>query len=139
MFELMPMNHRMPMMNPMRDFEEFFPRDCGRMMSAFNTDVIDNGDSFAICSELPGFKKEDIKISVDNDLLTISAERKSEENEEKPNFVRRERFYGSYSRSFDLTGIDVEGIEAEYTDGVLNLKLPKMKEEVPAARQIEIK
>ena len=53
--------------------------------------------------------------------------------------LKRERFYGSYSRSFDVTGIDVDHIEASYTDGVLTLNMPKKKEEIPASRRLEIK
>ena len=90
---------------------------------------------------MPGFNKDDIKIDIENDCLTISAERKLETNDEdkKKNFVKRERFYGSYSRSFDVTGIDVDHIEASYTDGVLTLNMPKKKEEIPASRRLEIK
>lgn len=108
-------------------------------MSAFRTDVTDTGDAFKLEAELPGFKKEDIKIDVENDCLTISAERKLDNEEKKPNFVKRERFYGSYSRSFDVSGINVEGIDAAYNDGVLTLNLPKKVETVPASRRLEIK
>lgn len=107
-------------------------------MNAFSTDIVDAGDFVELRAELPGFKKEDIKISVENDLLTISGERKQEESEEKPHFIRQERFYGSFSRSFDLTGIDVEKISAAYTDGILSLKLPKLPEKLPASKQIQI-
>lgn len=140
MFELMPMNRRMPMYyRPMREFDEFFEDAYKGMMKGFSTDIVDVGDAFELHSELPGFAKEDIKISIDNDMLTISAERKHEENEEKPNFVKKERFYGTYSRSFDLTGIDADKIEASYTDGVLCLKLPKQPEELPVSKTIEIR
>lgn len=89
----------------------------------------------------PGFKKEDIKIDVEDDCLTISAERKVDEDkkDEKNNFVKRERYYGSYSRSFDVSGINIDGIEASYTDGVLTLTMPKKASEVPASRRLEIK
>ena len=72
-------------------------------------------------------------------MLTISAERKSDEKEEKSNYVKRERFYGSFSRSFDVSGVNVDGIEASYTDGMLNLTLPKKAAEIPASRRLEIK
>ena len=80
-----------------------------------------------------------IAIDVENDVLTISAERKSDEKESKPNYVKRERFYGSFSRSFDVSGVNVDGIEASYTDGMLNLTLPKKAAEIPASRRLEIK
>ena len=144
MFELIPFNHPMhkPMAyDPFREMDEFFFNSPARQMAVnpFKTDVIDKGDAFELDAELPGFKKEDIKLDIENDCLTISAERKFEENEDKPNFIKRERFYGSYSRSFDLTGINVDGIEASYNDGVLTLNLPKVAEEVPVSRSIEIK
>ncbi len=108
-------------------------------VSAFRTDVIDTGDAFKLESELPGFKKEDIKIDIENDVLTISAERKADTKEEKDNYVKRERFYGSFSRSFDVSGINVDGIEAAYTDGVLTVTMPKKAAEIPASRRLEIK
>ena len=72
--------------------------------------------------------------------MTITAERHSdhEEKDKKGNYLRCERSYGSYQRSFDLSGIDESGIKAEYADGVLKLTLPKKSPEVPAARRIEI-
>ena len=108
-------------------------------VSAFRTDVLDTGDAFKLESELPGFRKEDIKIDIENDCLTISAERKADNKEEKDNYIKRERFYGSFSRSFDVSGINVDGIEAAYNDGVLTVKLPKKAAEIPASRRLEIK
>lgn len=146
MFELIPFDRHIrnvPAYDPFRAFDElersFFGG--GEMVSAFKTDVTDTGDTFKLEAELPGFKKEDIKLDVENDCLTISAERKldNEEKDKKGNFVKRERFYGSYRRSFDVSGINVDGIEAEYTDGVLTLNMPKKVETVPAARRLEIK
>ena len=61
-----------------------------------------------------------------------------EDKDDKKNFIRRERYYGSYSRSFDVTGIDTDAIKAEYKDGVLNLTLPKKAPETPAAKKIDI-
>ena len=146
MFELIPFDRHIrnvPAYDPFRAFDElersFFGG--GEMVSAFKTDVTDTGDAFKLEAELPGFKKEDIKLDVENDCLTISAERKldNEEKDKKGNFVKRERFYGSYRRSFDVSGINVDGIEAEYTDGVLTLNMPKKVETVPAARRLGIK
>ena len=108
-------------------------------VSAFRTDVMDTGDAFKLEAELPGFKKEDIKIDIENDCLTISAERSSDNKEEKGSYVKRERFYGSFSRSFDVSGINVDAIEAAYTDGVLTVTLPKKTAEIPASRRLEIK
>ena len=108
-------------------------------VSAFRTDVLDTGDAFKLEAELPGFDKDDIQVDVENDCLTISAEHKSEKKEEKDNYVKRERFYGSFTRSFDVSGVNVDAIEAAYTDGVLTVTLPKKAAEVPASRRLEIK
>lgn len=146
MFELIPFdrrNHSVSAFDPFRvfdDMERSFFRDVPSVAS-FRTDVTDTGDAYKLEAELPGFKKEDIKIDVENDCLTISAERKVDEDkkDEKNNFVKRERYYGSYSRSFDVSGINIDGIEASYTDGVLTLTMPKKAAEVPASRRLEIK
>lgn len=141
MFELIPFDrrmHRLSNYDPFREMDEFFNSTTRAVNTAFNTDVIDNGDSFELDAELPGFKKEDIHLNIENDCLTISAERKLNKDEKLPNFVKRERFYGSCSRSFDLTGIDVDKISAAYVDGVLKLTLPKESEEVPVSRSIQI-
>ena len=147
MFEIVPFDRhirRIAAMDPFRDFEElersFFGSE-KNLVSAFRTDVVDTGDAFKLEAELPGFNKEDIKIDIENDCLTVSAEHSSETKEEgsKKNFVKRERFYGSYTRSFDVSGINVDGIEAKYDNGILTLTLPKKAAEVPASRRLEIK
>ena len=144
MFELIPFDHhmrRISAFDPFRamdDMERSFFGD-GDMTSAFRTDVSDTGDAYLLEAELPGFRKEDIHIDLEDDCLTISAEHSHEENEEKPNFIKRERYYGSYSRSFDVSGIDQDRIEASYTDGILSLNLPKHEETVPPTRRLEIK
>ena len=144
MFELIPFDRHsrsMSAFDPFRMLDEMDRRfmNAAPSVSAFRTDVIDTGDAFKLESELPGFKKEDIKIDIENDCLTISAERKADNKEEKDNYIKRERFYGSFSRSFDVSGINVDGIEAAYNDGVLTVKLPKKAAEIPASRRLEIK
>ncbi len=143
MFELIPFDRHIRNVanyDPFRALDEmersFFGNSSA--VSAFRTDVTDTGDAFKLESELPGFKKEDIKLDVENDCLTISAERKLDNEDKKHNFIKRERFYGSYSRSFDVSGIQVDGIQASYKDGVLTLILPKKQETLPASRRLEI-
>lgn len=141
MFELMPFGYRrVSAYNPFRELEEMsrsFWNDTD--ISAFRTDITEKEGSYILDAELPGFKKEDITIDIDKDCLTISAEHKSEENEEDGNnFIRRERYYGSYSRSFNVKGIDTDAITAAYNDGILTLTMPKKTPEIPAARRLEI-
>ena len=104
------------------------------------TDVSEDDTSYQISAELPGFKKEEINLDVEGDCLTISAQHseENEESDEKKNYIKRERFYGSYSRSFDITGVDVDAIKAEYADGILKIDLPKVIPVAPASRKLEI-
>ena len=142
MFELMPFGyHRVSAYNPFRDFEEmsrsFWDNN---NVSAFSTDITEKDGKYVLEADLPGFKKEDISVDIDKDCLTITAEHKSEEKEENADsYIRRERYYGSYTRSFNVKGIDTEAITAAYNDGVLTLTMPKKEPEVPAARRLEIK
>ena len=109
-------------------------------LPAFRTDIKDAGDKFVLEAELPGFNKEDIKLDVKDGILTITAEHKDqqEEKDDKGNYVRRERRYGSFTRSFDVSGIDEGAITAAYNNGILELNLPKAVPAVPEARRIAI-
>ena len=124
-------------MTPWPEERELYGKRARNLMK---TDVHETENSYEMNVELPGFKKEDIKIDIENDCLTISAERHSEhENEEKKgSYVCCERTYGKYQRSFDVSGIDVDGIKAKYADGVLAVTLPKLVEVKPAAKAIAI-
>ena len=127
--------------DPFRDLENFEKNFFGSgELPTFKTDIRDTGDAYELEADLPGFQKENIKIDIEGEQLTIRAERKGdrEEKDKKGNYVRRERSYGSFSRSFDVSGIDVSAIKASYQDGVLKLVLPKKEEIVPAARRLEI-
>ena len=87
----------------------------------------------------PGMKKEDFKVEMDNNIITISAERKEEQKEEKENYTRREFSYNAFSRSFELPAtVNSEKIDAHYRDGILTLTLPK-KEEALKNKRKEIK
>lgn len=142
MFELTPFGYRrVSAYNPFRELEEMsrsFWNDSE--ITAFRTDIKKQDGNYILEAELPGFKKEDISIDIDKDCLTISAEHKSEDNEEDKDkgFIRRERYYGSYSRSFNIKGIDADAISASYNDGVLTLTMPEKTPEIPAARRLEI-
>ena len=121
------------------NFERSFFGD--NSASTFRTDIRDEGDKFVLEAELPGFKKEDIKLDLKDGILTVSAQHSesSEEKDKKGSYIRRERRYGSFARKFDVSGIQEDGITAAYNNGVLSLTLPKAQPVVPAARQIEIR
>ncbi len=143
MFELIPFGHninKMTSFDPFRAFDDMERQmfSGANALASFRTDVEDKGDSYVLEAELPGMKKEDIDIQIENECLTISAVRKAEEEDKKRNYVKQERFYGSYSRSFDVSGIDIDKIEASYNDGILTLVMPKQVELVPPTRKLEI-
>ena len=143
MFELVPYTRKrnVTFYNPFDELEEMQRRFFGEnAVREFKTDIRDNGESYLLEAELPGFKKEEITVNIEGDTLTIRAERSesTEEKDGKGNFVKRERSYGSFSRSFDMTGIRVEDISAAYEDGILKLTLPKKQETLPTSRKLEI-
>ncbi|SDA61917.1 Molecular chaperone IbpA, HSP20 family [Butyrivibrio sp. INlla18] len=113
------------------------------MTGLMKTDVIEKDDSYQLEAELPGFNKEDIKIDLKNDVLTISASH-SENKDDKDNngkYIRRERRSSSFQRSFRVDGLKPEDIIAQYRNGVLTVSLPK-KEAIPEkeeAARIEVK
>lgn len=144
MFEMMPFtrSHGVDLYHPFRDLEELERSMFGTSgVNAFRTDIRDTGDAYVLEADLPGMKKEDIHIDIDGDRLSISAERSAskEEKDEKVGYIRCERSYGSFSRSFDISGIRGEDISAAYEDGVLKLTLPKQTKTVPASRRLEIR
>ena len=122
------------------DFERKFFGSCNAQVPAFRTDIRDAGDKFILEAELPGFNKEDIKLDLKDGILTISAEHSDSKDEknDKGQYLRRERRYGSFTRSFDVTGIDENGITAAYNNGILELSLPKAVPVVPEAKRIAI-
>lgn len=123
-------------------FKDFFGGDLDTdKFSLIKTDVREEEGKYVLEADLPGFSKDDIKVDLDGDYLTIKAERSSkEETEEKGKMIRRERYYGSYMRSFDVSGVDVEKINAEYKDGVLKVDLPKKALEAPKeVKTIDVK
>ena len=124
-------------------FNDFDQNFFGSNMPINNcrTDIRDDGDKYVMESELPGFDKEDIKLDINGSQLTIAAEHteKNDEKDDKGNYIRRERTFGSYKRSFNIGDIDTEGINAEYKNGILTIELPKKTPEAPVAKRLEIK
>ena len=115
-------------------------RNTPAVNNGFRTDISETNDAYKLEAELPGFKKEDIKVDIDDDTLTIKAEH-SEQNDEQNDageYVRRERYYGSYSRSFNVSEIDVDGITAAYENGILTLNMPKKAPVKPESRHLDI-
>lgn len=107
---------------------------------AFPLDVAERENEYVIRAEIPGVKKDDISVTLENGVLTIAAETKSErEEKEGERLVRQERRYGKYVRSLRLgTQIDEKKIKASYKDGVLELLLPKAEEVKPKKILVDV-
>ncbi len=134
MFTMIP--YRAPMMtrpaNPFDDdfFRPFFGRP---EHHTFRVDVQDKGGSYLLEAEMPGLNKDDIHIDLEDNLLTIFVDQdETREEKDEKGYVIHERRTGRMSRAFNVEGIDKEGIQAAYENGVLKLTLPK---EQPEARE----
>ncbi|WP_291522159.1 Hsp20/alpha crystallin family protein [Acidithiobacillus sp.] len=102
-------------------------------------DISETANEFVIKAEIPEVKKEDVKVSVDNGVLTIQGERKQEKEEKGKKFHRVERYYGSFVRSFTLPdNVDETKIKATFKDGMLNLQVPKSAETKHKAIEVKV-
>ena len=141
MFGMVPFEYRdRNLFDAFDKFERSFFQNSSVDLPAFRTDIRDTGDKYLLEAELPGFSKEDISLDLKDGILTISAEH-TENNDQKDDngsYIRRERRYGSFRRSFDVTGIDENAMTAAYQNGVLELSLPKAQQVIPEARKILI-
>ena len=140
MYGLTPFEKRTyDLFDAFHDFEDNFFN--ASMTTGCKTDIKDEGDKYVLEAEMPGFEKEDIKLDLDGDRLILSAEHSATNDEKDDNgkYIRRERSFCSFSRSFDVSAVDTDKIGAEYKNGILILDLPKKQATVPAARRLEIK
>jgi HSP20 family protein len=142
--------------SPFADFDRFF----GRMMRSFpfnwpempttepralrafehipNVEVKENGKAYTVTAELPGLDEKDVKVTIEDDLLSISGEKKVEQTDEKTHFS--ERSYGSFTRSFTLPAdADRNAITARFAKGVLTLEIAKTAAAPATGKQIEVK
>jgi HSP20 family protein len=124
---------------------DLFAPDWFGGMDGFNNslpavNILETEKGFEVEMAVPGMKKEDFKIEVDNDIMTISSETKSDENVTEGTYTRREFTYSSFKRSFTLPEtVNTESIDATYENGVLKLSIPKKEEALPKPkRMIEI-
>lgn len=99
--------------------------------------IIENEKDFELHLAVPGRSKADFEISVDANLLTVSAETKAESENETPNFTRREFSYNAFKRTFTLPdSVNVDGLKAEYVDGILKFFMPKKEEALPKPKRM---
>jgi len=117
-------------------FRPFFGSETGMTMKV---DVEDKGDHFLLEADLPGAARENVKVEIDDGVMTISAVILEEKEDVQKNYVCRERRSGSVRRAFRIDGVREDGITAEFRDGVLRLHLPKEVEQpADTVRHIEI-
>lgn len=138
--------------NPFRELEEMrnemsrvfgWPAGRGESDGLFESiwsppvDIAQEGDHYIVKADLPGMKKDEIEITLNGDTLTISGEKKKENETKEDNYYRSERYYGRFSRSLALPStVDANKIEASYKEGVLSVTIPKSEEARP--KQIKI-
>lgn len=148
MFDLTPYNRKQAMAG--RDdmwgfrslLDDFFTdTPFASWMTAANpmkADIRDTEKAYVIEAEIPGANKEDIKLDLRDDVLTISVEHTEQVEEEKEQYLRKERRFGSYSRSFQVENVRNEDVTAKYENGVLKINLPKAEPGKEKRHQIDI-
>ncbi len=141
MFDLTPKDRAGRTSDFRKEIDDFEKRFFGKPLPTFRTDVKETDSAYVLEAELPGFQREEIRATVQNHLLTISAERDQvkEEQSRPSGYIHRERTRGSFSRSFDITGIRAEQITARFENGLLTVTLPKNESDTDTERELEIR
>lgn len=130
--------------DPLKMFEDVFndkvsPFFSSMITPSFKVDISEDEQAIYVSADMPGMKKEDVKVSMEDDVLCISAERKQEEEEKKKGYHRIERTWGSMSRSFTVgDNVDADNIRASYENGELKITLPKKEAEPKKGKEIEV-
>lgn len=119
--------------NALRLFDDSIFNNSNIMKS----DIYEKDNNYVMEMDIPGFNKEDINIDFDDGYLTISAT-KEENKEENNNYIKKERYYGEYKRSFYIGNIDESNIKANYNNGTLNITFPKDEIKKDTKKQITI-
>ncbi len=121
-------------------FDDFFAPSFRRNEVTMKTDIKDNDNNYEFNVELPGVKKENINVDLEDGYLTISYHEEHNDDEKRHGkYIRKERYYGNMSRSFYVGDIDKDKIEASYENGVLKIFVPKELEAKKETKKIEIK
>ena len=123
-----------------RLFDRDMESSSGQMAAwPMRVDIREDDNQIVIKTDVPGMEQKDINVNIDNNQLTISGERKFDDEERKESYHRVERAYGRFSRSFQLPNItDTGKIVAAYKNGVLEVTLPKLEEAKPRSIQVQV-
>jgi HSP20 family protein len=104
-----------------------------------SVDIFEEGDNVVVKAELPGIKKEDVDVSMTDNVISISGEKKKEEKVERKNYYREERSYGSFTRSFRLPmEVQTDKAKAQFKEGILEIRIPKTEEAKKRERKVSI-
>ena len=148
MAELTPFGSRRHGLSRMNTFDDLDFQDKSFLRNFFNgsegfsnfrVDVRDKGDHYEIDADLPGLHREMIDVTINDGMLTISADMDEESKTEKNDYVINERRTGRVSRSFSVPDVKDDEITAEYKDGVLKINLPKSTEEEKKSHKIDVR
>jgi len=130
--------------DPLKMFEDVFnerltPFFSSMVTPTFKVDISEDDKAFYLSADIPGVSKSDVKVTMEDDVLCISAERSQQEEEKKKNYHRVERSWGSLSRSFTIgDNVDAEHIEASYDNGVLKIVVPKKESVEKKVKEISV-
>jgi HSP20 family protein len=148
MFGLVPFNRRNGMsvrddfldLNSFFDnfFNDSFATGFFQVSQPIKADIRETDKEYILEADMPGVKKEDIRLELRDGILTVGVERNEIEEEKRENYIRKERRYGSYCRSFQVDGVKQDKVTASYKDGVLTVVLPKSEESKPRTHRIDI-
>ena len=138
--------------NPVKEFDSFhdtiqkyfedfsLTRSSLRETFSPKIDISEEKNQIIVEAEIPGVNKEDLKITLQDNILTLEGEKKKEDQEKEKNFYRVERTYGSFKRSFNLPyDVDSEKVEAKFEDGLLKISLQKFEEKKKIEKNIKLK
>ena len=133
--------------DPLKMFEDVFNErltpfisSMGSMMApTFKVDISEDEKAVYLSADIPGVKKEDVKVTMEDDVISICAEREQEEEEKKKNYHRVERSWGSLSRSFTIgENVDSDNVTANYDNGVLKIVVPKKEPEEKKGKEVTV-
>lgn len=126
-------------------FDNFFGlerrgEDIDLVQWAPRVDIVEANGGYELHADLPGMKKEDIKVEIHDNVLTLRGERRIEDDKKEKNFRLTERYYGKFIRTFTLPeNVNRDGIVAEFKDGVLKLAIPKVEKAKPKEIEVTVK
>lgn len=123
-------------------FERFFNdsifNDIATINNPIKADIKETDTEYIVEAEIPGVDKKDINLTLKNDILNISVEKNTEITDAQDNYLRKERYYGSFSRGFHIEGVKNEKVDAKYENGILTIILPKEETKIVKNYNIDI-